>query len=170
LVVPECRDPDEAAKVTHLNEILADATAIILAEDECDMMLLPILRATWHRRDVQPRVLTPGQNCKRPVFGTVNLHTGAWHNRLTDRKCSVGFIATLTELLTTYPAGRIYLLVDSGSIHTGKAVQQWLNGHDRLQLVYLPAMPGTSTTQPKKSGGTSKMPSRPIAASNCSLS
>ncbi len=142
LVLPERRDPDEAAKVTHLNEILADATAIILAEDECDMMLLPILRATWHRRGEQPRVLTPGQNRKRPVFGTVNLRTGAWHYRLTDRKRSVEFIAALTDLLTTYPEGRIYLLVDNGSIHTSKAVQQWLNTHDRLQLVYLPSYAG----------------------------
>ena len=128
--------------MTHLNAILADATAIILAEDECDMMLLPILRATWHRRAEQPRVLTPGQNRKRPVFGTVNLRTGAWHYRLTDRKRSVEFIAALTDPLTTISAGRIYLLVDNGSIHTSKAVQQWLNTHDRLQLVYLPSYAG----------------------------
>jgi transposase len=46
LVLPQHRDPAEEAKVAHLLEILADPTAIILAEDECDMMLLPILRAT----------------------------------------------------------------------------------------------------------------------------
>ena len=128
--------------MTHLNAVLADATAIILAEDECDMMLLPILRATWHRRGEQPRVLTPGQNRKRPVFGTVNLRTGAWHYRLTDRKRSVEFIATLTELLTAYPEGRIYLLVDNGSIHTSQTVQQWLATQERLQLVYLPSYAG----------------------------
>jgi hypothetical protein len=43
------------------------------------MMLLPVLRATWHRRGEQPKVLTPGKNQKRPVFGSVNLRTGAWH-------------------------------------------------------------------------------------------
>ena len=32
-------------------------------------MLLPVLRATWHRRGEQPKVLTPGQNRKRPIFG-----------------------------------------------------------------------------------------------------
>jgi transposase len=142
LVLPVRRDPDETAKVAHLNEILADATAVILAEDECDMMLLPILRATWHRRGEQPRVLTPGQNRKRPVFGTVNLRTGAWHYRLTDHKRSGEFIAALSDLLTIYPAGRIYLLVDNGSIHTSKAVQQWLTTQERLQLVYLPSYAG----------------------------
>ena len=142
LVLPERRDPDEAAKVTHLNAVLADATASILAEDECDMMRLAILRATWHRRGEQPRVLPPGQNRKRPVFGAVNLRTGAWHYRLTDRKRSVEFIATLTELLTADPEGRIYLLVDNGSIHTSQAVQQWLATQERLQLVYLPSYAG----------------------------
>jgi transposase len=142
LVLPQRRDPYEDAKVAHLNEILADASAIILAEDECDMMLLPILRATWHRRGEQPRVLTPGQNRKRPIFGTVNLRTGAWHYRLTDRKRSVEFTAALTEILSAYPEGRIYVLVDNGSIHTSKAVQQWLQGHARLQLVFLPSYAG----------------------------
>ena len=87
-------------------------------------------------------MLTPGQNRKRPVFGTVNLRTGAWHYRLTDRKRSVEFMAALTDLLTTYPEGRIYLLVDNGSIHASKTVQQWLNTQDRLQLVYLPSYAG----------------------------
>lgn len=142
LILPQRRDPAADAKVAHLLEILADPTAIMLAEDECDMMLLPILRATWHRRGEQPKVLTPGQNRKRPIFGTVNLRTGAWHYHLTDRKRSVEFIATLTSLLAAYPDDRLYILVDNGSIHTSKAVQQWLNTHDRLQLVYLPSYAG----------------------------
>lgn len=142
LILPLRRDPAEAAKVAHLIAILADPTAIILAEDECDMMLLPILRATWHRRGEQPRVLTPGQNRKRPIFGTVNLRTGAWHYRLTERKRSVEFIAALTSLLAAYPDDRIYVLVDNGSIHTSKAVQQWLQTHERLHLVSLPSYAG----------------------------
>jgi putative transposase len=142
LILPQRRDPAEDAKVAHLIEILADPTAIILAEDECDMMLLPILRATWHRRGEQPRVLTPGQNRKRPIFGTVNLRTGVWHYRLTDRKRSVEFIAALTSLLAAYPDDRLFVLVDNGSIHTSKAVQQWLQTHERLQLVSLPSYAG----------------------------
>jgi len=134
LILPQRRDPAEDAKVAHLIEILA--------EDECDMMLLPILRATWHRRGEQPRVLTPGQNRKRPIFGTVNLRTDVWHYRLTDRKRSVEFIAALTSLLTACPDDRLYVLVDNGSIHTSKAVQQWLQTHERLQLVSLPSYAG----------------------------
>ena len=142
LILPQHRDPEAAAKIASLTTVLADATAIVLAEDECDMMLLPILRATWHRRGEQPKVPTPGQNRKRPIFGTVNLRTGAWHYRLTDRKRSVEFIAALHEVLTAYPEERIYMLVDNGSIHTSKAVQQWLKTHERLQLVSLPSYAG----------------------------
>ena len=142
LILPQRRDPAEDAKVAHLIEILADPTAIILAEDECDMMLLPVLRATWHRRGEQPMVLTPGQNRKRPIFCTVNLRTGVWHYRLTYRKRSVEFIAALTSLLTAYPDDRLYVLVDNGSIHTSKAVQQWLQTHERLQWVSLPSYAG----------------------------
>jgi transposase len=142
LILPQRRDPAADAKVAHLTTVLADPTAIILAEDECEMMLLPVVRATWHRRGEQPQVLTPGQNRKRPSFGTVNLRTGAWHYRLTDRKRSVEFIAALTEILTAYPVGRIAILVDNGSIHTSQAVQQWLQTHARLQLVSLPSCAG----------------------------
>jgi hypothetical protein len=86
---------------------------------------------------------TPGQNRKRPIFGTVNLRTGAWHYHLTDRKRSVEFIAAVTEVLTTYPVGRIHILVDNGSTHTtSKAVQQWLETQARLQRVSLPSYAG----------------------------
>lgn len=142
LVLPQGRDPQAEAKIAHLTQVLADPRAILLAEDECELMLLPVLRATWHRRGEQPRVLTPGQNRKRPIFGTVNLRTGAWHYRLTARKRSVEFMAALEQVWTAYPEEHIYLLVDNSSIHTSKAVQQWLQDHERLELVSLPSYAG----------------------------
>jgi transposase len=65
-----------------------------------------------------------------------------WYCHLTDRKRSVEFIAALRDLLMAHPEGRIYILVDNGSIHTSKAVQQGLQSHERLQLVYLPSYAG----------------------------
>jgi transposase len=142
LILPQGRDPAAEAKVAHLTQVLADAETIILAQDECEMMLLPVLRATWHRRGEQPQVLTPGKNRKRPIFGMVNLRTGAWHYRLTERKRSVEFIAELEAALRVYPVGRLAVLVDNSSIHTSKAVVQWLQAHQRLQLVSLPSYAG----------------------------
>ena len=142
LVLPKGKDPAAETKLARLEAVLADPEATILAQDECDMMLLPVLRATWHRRGEQPKVPTPGKNQKRPVFGSVNLRTGAWHYQLTGHKRAVDFIASLEHLLLAYPVGLISVLVDNASIHTAKVVRKWLADHQRLQLIYLPAYAG----------------------------
>jgi transposase len=135
-------DPLAAEKQARLTEVLGDSQATLVALDECDLHLLPILRAMWQRLGEQLRIITPGQNAKRGVFGALNLRTGEWFYHLTDRKRSVEFIAFLTTLLMAYPAGVIYVIVDNASIHTSRAVRQWLADHPRLQLVYLPTYSG----------------------------
>jgi transposase len=142
LVLPQRRDPQAEVKLARLEEVLSQADATVVAEDECEVHLLPLLRAMWHRRGKQPRVPTPGQNQKRAVFGAVNLRTGGWHDQLTERKRSVEFIAFLSSLLLAYPLGPIYVLVDNASIHVSQAVQNWLAAHPRLELVYLPTYMG----------------------------
>jgi len=135
-------DPQADEKQAKLAEILADPDATLLAEDECDVHLLPLLRAMWQRVGQQRRIPTPGQNAKRGVFGALNLRTGEWFYHLTDRKRGVEFIAFLTALLTAYPVGPIYVIVDNASIHTSRAVLKWLAAQSRLQLVYLPTYSG----------------------------
>lgn len=142
LVLPRRRDPQADEKRAKLAEALGNPQATVLAEDECDMHLLPVLRAMWQRIGQQRRILTPGQNRKRGVFGALNLRTGEWFYQLTDRKRSVEFIAFMTTLLSAYPVGPIYVIVDNASIHTSKAVRKWLAIHTRLQLVYLPTYSG----------------------------
>ena len=122
LILPKRRDPHAEAKLARLDLVLADPNATIVAEDECEMHLLPSLRAMWHRRGEQPRIPTPGKNQKRAVFGAVNLRTGAWHYQVTARKRSVEFIAFLASLLVAYPTGPIYVVVDNVSIHISKVV------------------------------------------------
>jgi transposase len=142
LVLPRRRDPQADEKRAKLAQALADPQATVLAEDECDVHLLAVLRAMWQRVGQQLRILTPGKNCKRGVFGALNLRTGEWFYQLTDRKRSVEFIALLASLLTAYPAGPIYVIVDNAGIHTSKAVKKWLSLHPRLELVYLPTYTG----------------------------
>jgi transposase len=136
------RDPSVAEKQAKLKQVLADSEATLVAEDECDVHLLPILRAMWQRRGEQRRLITPGQNRKRGIFGALNLRSGEWLYQVTDRKRGVEFIALLTALLTAYQTGMIYVLVDNASIHTSRAVQKWLAEHPRLELVYLPTYSG----------------------------
>lgn len=142
LALARRRDPQAAEKQARLAEVLADPQATVIAEDEGEMQLLPLVRAMWQRRGEQKRIPTPGQNRKRGVFGGLNLRTGEWFYQLTDRKRGIEFIAFLTLLVTAYPVGTIYVIVDNASIHTSQAVHTWLTAHPRLELVYLPTYSG----------------------------
>ena len=142
LVLPRRRDAQVEAKRARLAQALADPQATVLAEDECDMHLLPILRAMWQRVGQQLRIPTPGKNVKRHVFGVLNLRTGEWFHHLTDRKRGIEFIACLASLLMAYPIGPIHVIVDNASIHTSQAVQKWLATYPRLHMVYLPTYSG----------------------------
>jgi len=142
LTLPHRRDPLAAEKTAQLQAALADPQGTVLAQDECDCHLLPVLRAMWQRRGEQADIPTPGQNAKRGVFGALDLRTGRWFYQLTEHKRSVEFIAFLTTLLTAYSQGVIYVIVDNASIHTSKAVKAWLAAQSRLQLIYLPTYSG----------------------------
>jgi len=140
--MPRKADPQAEAKRARLAEALADPLATVLAEDECEVHLLPVLRAMWQRVGQQLRVMTPGTNAKRGVFGALDLRTGTWHDTLTTRKRAVEFLAFLQGLLEAYPCGRVYVIVDNAAIHTSHVVRAWLKGQCRLELVYLPTYSG----------------------------
>jgi len=136
------RDPRADEKTAKIAAALADPAATLVAEDEADQQLLPILRAMWQRVGQQVRIPTPGQNAKRGVFGALNVRTGEWFYQLAAHKRSADFLAFLLRLWVAYPTGRIYVLVDNASIHTSQMVQRWLATHDRLVLLYLPTYSG----------------------------
>ena len=50
--------------------------AVVLAEDETHLNLLPHVRASWTLRGARPRVLTPGTNRKVTVLGALEVTTG----------------------------------------------------------------------------------------------
>jgi transposase len=136
-------DPAARAKMAHSAErIWALPTAAVLALDECDVHLLPVLRAMWLRRGQQARIPTPGGNRKRAVFGALDLESGAWHSAVEARKRAVEFVAFLDQLVAAYPARPVLLVLDNASIHTAKAVRAWLEAQPRVELLYLPAYSG----------------------------
>jgi hypothetical protein len=51
--------------------------AVVLAEDETHLNLLPHVRASWTLRTVRPQVPTPGKNRQVTVFGAIDVTTGA---------------------------------------------------------------------------------------------
>ena len=135
-------DPDRIEKEAHLHAVLADPDATIVAEDECEVCLLGVVRAMWQRVKTQTRLPTPGKNAKLGVFGALNLRTGQWHYQLTAHKRSTDFTAFLVTLLSAYVVGTIYVIVDNVSIHHSQATLAWLTANPRLQLVCLPTYAG----------------------------
>jgi putative transposase len=124
----------------HLLQVPTDA--VILAADECDVHLLPVLRALWMPKGEQVRIPTPGTNRKRSVFGALDLETGEWHYQVVPRKRAVEFVAFLEQLASAYSGRSLYLVLDNASIHKAKVVQSWVVDHPRVHLHYLPAYSG----------------------------
>jgi len=117
----------------------APKEALVLCLDESDVHLLPVLRAMWMRRGQQKRVLTPGTNRKRAVFGALDWNTGRWGYQITERKRASEFITFLEQLLRTYPRQPLLLVLDNASIHKARAVAAWVAEHPRVSLFYLTA-------------------------------
>jgi transposase len=137
-------DPVAGEKMWGLCEriLAAPRQAVVLCADECDLHLLPVLRAMWMPKGPQVRVPTPGTNRKRSLFGALDPQTGDWHYAVRERKRSAEFIAFLAQLLGAYPGRPLLLVVDNASIHKSKAVMAWLAQHPRLELLYLPTYSG----------------------------
>jgi transposase len=136
------RDPQREAKEAHLQAVWQDPTGHLIAVDECDLHLLSPVRAMWQRIRTQVHLPTPGKNAKRPIFGGLDVRTGQWFSRLTDHKRTTDFIAFLADLLAAYPVGMIYVILDNSSIHSSKALLEWVVAHARIDLVYLPTYCG----------------------------
>ncbi len=138
--LPGRRDPDTASKVAAIRAALRAATRgtrRVLFLDECDLHLLPVLRACW-QQGPRLRVPTPGTNAKRAFFGALDAASGAFHVADHDRKLAVHFVAFLQRLADTYPAERLVLVMDNVQMHDAKVARQWLVAHPRVTVLWLP--------------------------------
>jgi transposase len=137
-------DPAAAAIMWQVCDriVRAPATAAIVCLDECDVHLLPVLRAMWMRRAQQVDVPSPGANRKRTVFGALEWSTGRWLYQITQRKRTGEFIAFLEHLALAYAARPVLVVLDNASIHHAHAVERWLGEHTQVQLLFLPAYSG----------------------------
>jgi transposase len=138
--LPHKRDPDAAAKEAAIATALAEARqgrGRLLFLDECDLHLLPVLRACW-QQGPRLRVPTPGTNAKRAFFGALDAVTGAFHTADVDRKLAVHFVAFLEQLAAADPAGPLVLVMDNVRRHDAKAVRRWLAANPRVTVRWLP--------------------------------
>jgi transposase len=138
--LPGKRDPAAASKVAAIRKALraaARGTRRVLFLDECDLHLLPVLRACW-QKGPRLRVPTPGQNAKRAFFGALDATSGVFHTADHDRKLAVHFVAFLQQLADRYPAERLTLVMDNVAMHDAKVVRAWLADHPRVGVLWLP--------------------------------
>jgi transposase len=135
------RDPAAGAKLAAIARAAAAAAAgagHLLYLDECDLQLLPVVRAMW-MKGPRVRVPTPGQNARRAFFGALDAASGVFHWADHERKLAVHFVAFLERLAARYPAGPLYLVLDGSPAHTAKVVRAWLAAHPRVRVLWLPA-------------------------------
>jgi transposase len=110
--------------------------AVVLAEDETHLNLLPHVRASWTLRGMRPQIPTPGKNWQVTVFGALEVTTGAWVYRL-GRRCAADFIALLDQLLAAFPqAPAVVVICDNDIIHHARKVAAYLEEHPRPELLY----------------------------------
>jgi transposase len=119
-----------------------------VAEDEASLYLQATLKAVWHARGQTPIVrLHPGRESVH-FYGALNLATGA---EITLRTCFMNAATTalfLVKLLLAYPDQPILLFWDRAPWHRGAAIQQILDAHPRLKIVYFP--PGAPDLNPQE--------------------
>jgi transposase len=131
-------DPAAPLKLALIAQAVASA-ATLLYLDECDLHLLPVIRACW-MKGPRLRVPTPGQNAKRALFGALNARTGQLHHLVRPRKRAAQFVEFLETLATIYPAGEVVLVLDNVITHDAKLVRAWLARpeHARFRFLWLP--------------------------------
>jgi transposase len=131
-------DPEAPLKLQRLEHALATVPTVLFL-DECELQLLPVIRACW-MKGPRLRVPTPGQNVKRAVFGALHARSGQVHHLIRSRKRAMDFVAFLEHLALLYPSGVVVLVLDNVVTHDAKLVRQWLAQpeHARFHLLWLP--------------------------------
>jgi transposase len=136
-------DPDRPQKLQQIQRLLANLpsreTAVF--QDEVDVHLNPKIGSCWMRRGQQTQVVTPGNNVKRHLAGSLAWRTG----RLlvsppgTRRNANL-FVTHLDELrkrLRTY--AKIHVICDNAAFHQCRKVREYVERWShRLALHFLP--------------------------------
>src|SRR4030095_10839718 len=122
-------DPDRDQIIADLKQQIRDLPtgAVVLAEDETHINLLPWVRSTWIAPGQRQQVMTPGTNRRRTIFGAVDLRTGRFLYQVTRKAISGSLNGFCEPLLAASPAAPVVAVVcDNVIIHRSKIVQRWL--------------------------------------------
>jgi transposase len=137
------RDPEHAAKLRKIQQLIAalpdDETVVF--QDEVDVHLNPKIGSCWMVRGEQAEIVTPGNNEKRHLAGSLHWRTG----RLIlsppgMRRNSELFLAHLDDLRRHLRCYRvIHVVCDNARFHDCRKVRDYLaQCGGRIVLHYLP--------------------------------
>jgi transposase len=137
------RDKRHAAKLRRIQRLIAalptDETVVF--QDEVDVHLNPKIGSCWMVRGEQALVVTPGDNEKRHLAGSLHWRTG----RLIlsapgKRRNSELFIDHLDDLRRSLRCYRvIHVVCDNASFHDSRTVRSYLTRwRGRIVLHFLP--------------------------------
>jgi transposase len=110
---------------------------VILALDETDLLLFPLLRAGWARRGKPHLVTLSGFNARRVIFGALNLRTGKRLFLERERQRQEDFEAFLDLVAERYRGRDVFLLLDEDPSHIGAEAQVLAEAYG-IELLWLP--------------------------------
>jgi len=140
------RDPQRGQKLRKIRALLRHLPAHDMAvfEDEVDINTNPKIGSLWMRRGQQAEVVTPGNNTKRYLAGSLNWRTGeVILSEPGGQRNADLFLAHLDELRRRFRRYRqIHVICDNASFHQPqrcRKVREYLSqwGH-RIVLHFLP--------------------------------
>lgn len=137
------RDPEHATKLQQIQRLIArlprDETVVF--QDEVDVHLNPKIGSQWMVRGEQAEVVTPGNNEKRHLAGSLHWRTGRLLLSAPGRRRNAAlFVAHLDDLRRQLRGYRlIHVVCDNARFHDCRAVRGFLARHpDRIVLHFLP--------------------------------
>jgi len=113
---------------------------VAVYEDEVDIHLNPKIGLDWMAHGQQKEVVTPGQNEKAYIAGSLDARDGTvlWVGAV--KKDSKLFVAMLERLCEAYPQAKsIHVILDNYGIHSSSETMVALRRLTRINLHFLPA-------------------------------
>ena len=135
-------DPQRQQRLEKIRAVLRDLpedeTAVFT--DEVDVNLNPKIGCMWMPRGEQAEVVTPGDNEKNYLAGSLHWRTGLLITTVGPQRNAELFVRHLEELLSRLRRyKKVHVICDNAKFHTARLVQEFYAKHqDRLEFHPLP--------------------------------
>jgi putative transposase len=143
LAIADEQRPWKLRKIRELLRDLPDDEAAVF-QDEVDINLNPDIGCMWMERGKQTEVVTPGNNVKRYLAGSMSWRSGelvVTHGTARNAQLFVNHLDDLRCRFRRYK--KVHVICDNARFHTilgSRLVRKYLEEHsDRIVLHYLPA-------------------------------